>query len=114
MVNMVKKKLYIYSNVLALIIGLIFCYLTYGFLGLPIAIVTQLLLGIILLAGFIPIIGVFVYIWLAWFNVLPWIVSVFGVEWAWSLSVLFVFNLVVSIGCTAQAIIRIFTTYYRI
>ncbi len=111
---MVKKKLYMYSNAIALVLGILFCFLTYSFIGIPIAIVTQILLGITLLLGFIPVIGVILYAWLAWFNVLPWIVSVFGVEWTWSLTVLFVLNLIVSIGCTAQAIIRIFTVYWRL
>ncbi len=110
---MVKKKLYIYSNVIALLLGILFCYITYGISGILIAIVTQIVLGVILLLGFIPVVGVILYAWLAWFNFLPWLITVFGVEWAWSLTALFVLNLIVSIGCTAQAIIRIFTVYWR-
>ncbi len=112
-INMVKKKLYIYSNVIALLLGIVFCFLTYGPAGVLIAIVTQIALGILLLIGFIPVIGVIIYAWLAWFNILPWLIAFFGVEWAWSLTVLFVLNLIVSIGCTVQAIIRIFTVYWR-
>jgi hypothetical protein len=110
---MVKKKLYIASNLISLVLGMIFCFMTYGLIGIPIAIVTQILLGLLLLLGFIPVVGVFIFVWLAWFNVLPWVVSVFGVEWAWSLTAMFVFNLIVSIGCTFQAVIRIFTVYWR-
>jgi len=110
---MVKKKLYYYSNLFALILGIIFCGITYGPVGILIAVVAQVVLGLLLLLGFIPVVGVLLYIWLAWFNFLPWLVAVFGVEWAWSLSALFVFNLIVSVGCTAQMIIRIFTTYWR-
>jgi hypothetical protein len=110
---MVKKKLYIYSNAIALVLGIIFCFITYGIPGILIAIVTQIVLCITLLLGFIPVIGVILYAWLAWFNFMPWLVAVFGVEWAWSLTALFVLNLIVSIGCTVQAIIRIFTTYWR-
>ncbi len=110
---MVKKKLYIYSNVIALVLGIIFCFITYGYTGIIMGVLTQIVLGIILLIGFIPVIGVLIYAWLAWFNFLPWVVTVFGVEWAWSLTALFVLNLIVSIGCTVQAVIRIFTVYWR-
>jgi hypothetical protein len=110
---MVKKKLYIYSNIIALIIGIILSTIVYGLVGIPVAIVAQILMGILLLLGFIPIVGVILYAWLVWFNVIPWIVTVFGIEWAWPLTALFAFNLIVSIGCTLQAIIRIFTNYWR-
>ena len=110
---MVKKKLYLYSNAISLILGIVFCFMTYGPVGILIAIVTQIVLGIILLLGFIPVVGVILYIWFAWFNFMPWIVAVFGVDWTWSLTTLFVFNLIVSIGCTLQAVIRIFTVYWR-
>lgn len=110
---MVKKKLYLYSNLLAMILGIIFCFAAYGPVGIAVAIVTQIALGILLLLGFIPIVGVILYAWLAWFSVIPWIVAVFGIQWAWPLTALFVFNLIVSIGCTLQAIIRIFTVYWR-
>jgi hypothetical protein len=112
-INMVKKKLYGYSNLLALILGLIFCTITYGPVGIIMAIIAQIVMGIILLFGFIPVFGVVIYIWLIWFNFLPWLVAAFGVEWSWSLTVLFAFNLIISIGCTLQAIIRIFTVYWR-
>jgi len=56
---------------------------------------------------------VILYGYLAWFHVLPGVTSFFGVGWEWSLNVLFVFNLIISIGCTLQAIIRIFTVYWR-
>lgn len=111
---MVKKKLYLYSNAIALLLGVIFCFVTYGPIGIAIAILTQIVLGITLLLGFIPIVGVFLYAWLAWFNFMPWMVSVFGVEWAWSISAMFVLNLVVSIGCTVQVLIRVFTVWWRI
>ena len=111
--NMVKKKLYIYSNAIALVIGIILSTIVYGLIGIPVAIVTQILMGILLLVGFIPIVGVVLYTWLVWFHVLPWIVTVFGITWDWPLTALFVFNLIVSIGCTLQAIIRIFTNYWR-
>lgn len=110
---MVKKKLYIYSNLLALLLGIIFSFITYGPLGILIGITAQVILGITLLLGFIPVIGVILYAWLAWFNAIPWLVAVFGVEWAWSITALFLINLAVSIGCTVQAIIRIFTVYWR-
>ncbi len=110
---MVKKKLYGYSNLIALILGMVFCTIAYGPVGILIAIVTQILLGILLLLGFIPVIGVILYVWLIWFHVLPWVAAVFGVEWGWSLTALFVLNLIVSIGCTIQAVIRIFTVYWR-
>jgi len=110
---MVKKKLYIYSNVIGLLLGLIFCFATYGPIGLAIGLISQVVFGITLLLGFIPVIGVIIYAWLAWFNYMPWVVSVFGVEWAWSITALFLFNLIISIGCTVQAIIRIFTVYWR-
>ncbi len=110
---MVKKKLYIYSNIIALVLGIVLCAIAYGPLGVLIAIVTQIILGILLLLGFIPIVGVVLYAWLSWFYVLPWVAAVFGVEWAWPLTALFVFNLIVCIGCTLQAIIRIFTVYWR-
>jgi len=113
MINMVKKKLYGYSNLIAIILGIIFCTITYGPLGILIAITAQIVLGILLLLGFIPVVGVFLYVWLAWFNFLPWLVSVFGIEWTWSLTTLFVFNLIISIGATLQMIIRIFTVYWR-
>ena len=110
---MVKKKLYAYSKLIALILGIIFCCMTYGPVGILIAVIVQVVLGVTLLLGFIPVVGVILYIWLGWFSFLPWMVSVFGVQWAWSLTVLFMFNLIVSIGCTAQIIIRIFTPYWR-
>jgi len=110
---MVKKKLYGYANLIAIILGIILCTIAYGAVGILIAIVTQILLGILLLLGFIPVVGVVLYAWLAWFNVIPWVVAVFGLEWAWPLTTLFVFNLIVSIGCTLQIIIRIFTVYWR-
>jgi hypothetical protein len=110
---MVKKKLYIYSNIIALVLGIVLCAIAYGPMGVLIAIVTQIVLGILLLLGFIPVIGVVLYAYLSWFFVLPWVSAVFGVEWAWPLTALFVFNLIVSIGCTLQAIIRIFTVYWR-
>jgi hypothetical protein len=89
------------------------CFATYGPAGILIALIAQIALGLLLLLGFIPIVGVLLYGWLAWFSVLPWVVSVFGVEWTWSLTAIFVLNLIVSIGCTLQAIIRIFTVYWR-
>ncbi len=110
---MVKKKLYAYSNAISLVLGIVFCALTYGIAGVPIAIIAQVVLGITLLLGFIPVVGVILYAWLTWFNFLPWLVTAFGVEFAWSLTAMFVLNLIVSIGCTAQAIIRIFTPYWR-
>jgi hypothetical protein len=110
---MVKKKLYLYSNLIALILGMVICTFAYGTLGILIAIVAQIILGILLLLGFIPVVGVVLYAWIAWFHVLPWVAAVFGVEWAWPLAALFAFNLFVSIGCTLQAIIRIFTVYWR-
>ena len=110
---MVKKKLYIYSNLIALVMGIMFCFITYGPVGILIAIVTQVMLGILLLLGFIPVVGVILYGYLAWFYALPAATSLFGVSWDWSLTALFVFNLIISIGCTLQAIIRIFTVYWR-
>ena len=110
---MVKKKLYLYSNLIALIMGIVTCTAAYGAIGIIIAIVTQILLGILLLLGFIPVFGVVLYALLAWFGVLQWIVSVFGVAWEWPLTTLFVFNLIISIGCTLQAVVRIFTNYWR-
>ncbi len=111
---MVKKKLYIYSNLIAIVLGILFCFITYGLVGIPIAITAQIVLGITLLLGIIPVVGVILYAWLAWFNFLPWLVAVFGVEWMWSLTALFVLNLIVSIGFTVQMIIRIFTVYWRL
>jgi hypothetical protein len=110
---MVKKKLYLYSNLLSLILGMIFCTITYGPAGILIAIVAQVAFGITLLLGFIPVVGVALYAWLGWFGFLPWLTAAFGVEWAWSLTTMFAFNLIISIGCTLQAIIRIFTVYWR-
>jgi hypothetical protein len=110
---MVKKKLYVYSNLVSLVLGMLFCFVTYGTVGIVIAIIAQVVLGITLLLGLIPIIGVILYAWLAWFNFLPWLVSVFGVEPAWSLAAMFAINLIVSIGFTVQMIIRIFTTWWR-
>lgn len=110
---MVKKKLYLYSNLISVILGIIFCTITYGPVGILIAIVVQIVLGLTLLLGFIPIIGVILYVWLAWFNFLPWLVTFFGVEWAWSLTAMFFFNLIISVGCTLQMLIRIFTTWWR-
>jgi hypothetical protein len=110
---MVKKKLYIYSNVISLVLGIIFCALTYGPAGVLIAILTQIVLGILLLLGFIPVIGVILYAWLAWFYYFPFVTGVFGVELSWSLIAMFCMNLIVCIGATFQAIIRIFTTYWR-
>ena len=110
---MVKKKLYVYSNVISLLLGMVFCTIAYGPVGIVIALITQIVLGIILLIGFIPIAGVIIYAWLGWFNFLPWLVAVFGVEWSWALSAMFALNLIVSIGCTAQMLIRIFTTWWR-
>ncbi|UCD02869.1 MAG: hypothetical protein JSV63_03760 [Candidatus Aenigmatarchaeota archaeon] len=111
---MVKKKLYAYSNLIALVLGILFCFITYGPAGILIAIVTQIVLGLTLLLGIIPVIGVILYAWVAWFSFLPWVVTVFGVEWTWSLTALFVLNLIVSIGFTVQMIIRIFTVYWRL
>jgi hypothetical protein len=111
---MVKKKLYGYSNLIALIMGVVFCTITYGIIGIPIAIVSQVAMGVLLLLGFIPVVGVFLYGWVVWFHVIPWIVAVFGVEWSWPLTALFAFNLVVSIGCTLQIIIRVFTTWWKL
>ncbi len=111
---MVKKKLYVYANILSLILGVVFCTIVYGPVGVLIGIVAQIVLGITLLLGFIPVVGVILYAWLGWFSFLPWLVSVFGVEGSWALAALFVMNLIVSIGCTVQMIIRIFTTWWRI
>jgi hypothetical protein len=110
---MVKKKLYLYSNLISLVLGIVLCYVTYGPAGILIAIAAQIALGILLLIGFIPVVGVIIYAWLAWSSVIPWVAAVFGVEWAWSLTVMFALDLIVSIGCTLQAIIRIFTVYWR-
>ena len=110
---MVKKKLYIYSNAISLILGVILFAVTYGITGIPMAVIAQIVMGITLLVGFVPVAGVFIYAWLMWFNFMPWLVAVFGVEWLWSLNALFVLNLIVSIGCTVQAIIRIFTVWWR-
>ena len=86
----------------------------YGPIGAPIAILMQVVLGITLLLGFIPVVGVFLYGWLAWFNFIPWVTTLFGVEWTWTLTVMFLFNLAVCVGCTIQALIRIFTVWWRI
>ena len=110
---MVKKMLYGYSNLIALVLGVVFCFVAYGFVGILVAFVTQVFLGVLLLLGFIPVIGVIIYIWLGWFNLLPWVAAVFGVEWSWALTSIFILNLIVSIGCTVQALIRIFTVYWR-
>jgi hypothetical protein len=110
---MVKKKLYGYSNLIAMVIGIILCFIAYGPVGILIAIVTQILLGILLLLGFIPIVGVVLYAWLAWYYVLPWIAAFSGAGWEWPLTVMFALNLVVSIGCTLQILIRIFTVWWR-
>ena len=111
---MVKKKLYVYSNIIALVLGILFCFITYGAVGILIAIVAQVVMGITLLLGIIPVFGVIIYTWLIWFNFLPWLTAFFGVEWMWSLTALFVLNLIVSIGFTVQMIIRIFTVYWRL
>ncbi len=111
---MVKKKLYLYSNAISLLLGIVLCSVTYGMAGIPVAIVAQIGMGIALLVGFIPVAGIFIYGWLMWFNFMPWLVATFGIEWAWSINAMFVLNLIVSIGCTIQAIIRIFTVWWRI
>ena len=111
---MVKKKLYIYSNTIALIIGIILCTIVYGIVGIAVASVAQIMRGLLLLRGFIPIVGIVLYAWLMWYHVMPWIAAVFGIQWDWPLTALFAFNLIVSIGCTLQTIIRIFTNYWRL
>jgi len=111
---MVKKKLYIYSNAFNLLIGIIACVAAYGVVGIPVAITLQVMLGLLLLLGFIPIIGVIIYGWYGWFNIIPMVASFFGIEWTWALSIMFILNLIISTGCTLQAIIRIFTPWWRI
>jgi hypothetical protein len=112
---MVKKKLYYYSNAIALVMGVVFCVIAHGPIGVLIAIIAQVALGLLLLLGFIPVIGVILYAWLGWFSFLPWLTGVFGLtEGSWALAALFFFDLVISIGCTVQMLIRIFTTWWRI
>ena len=110
---MVKKKLFYYCNLIALLMSIVLFGFTFGLSGVLLAVVFQICLGALLLLGFIPVVGVVLYSWLAWFNLIPWLLAVFGAEWAWPVTAMFVFNLIVSIGCTFHAIIRIFTVYWR-
>jgi hypothetical protein len=111
---MVKKKLYYYSNAIALAMGIVFCVIAHGPVGVLLAIITQVALGLLLLLGFIPVAGVILYAWLGWFGFLPWLMGSFGIDGSWALSAMFFFNLIISIGCTLQMLIRIFTTWWRI
>ncbi len=110
---MVKKKIYFYSLILGELLGMALCFVNYGPWGIAIGLLTNLLLAITLLLGFIPVLGVVLYAYLAWFDILPWIAGLTGAGWGWSLTALFIYNFVISAGCTAQMIIRIFTSYWR-
>ena len=47
----VKKKLYLWSNGISLVLGIIFCFITYGPGGVLIAIMNQIVMGLTLLLG---------------------------------------------------------------
>jgi len=109
---MVKKRIYFFSLVLGELLGMALGFINYGPWGIATGFLANLLLAITLLLGFIPVVGVGLYAWIAWFYILPWIAGLTGAGWGWSLTVLFVYNLIISAGCTAQMIIRIFTSYW--